>query len=616
MAGKHYGEADSVLEGRKDGVSNRNYARRILALVGISMLAKVYIGPLLRKYDASSGQVTRLTLNDPELVWNNIPPSGVDKLFWTSCYEGKECARLMLPLDYAVPDGPKAGVALIKVPSKFSPGDEAYRGPILLNPGGPGGSGVSLVEGRGLQFQQLIGDEFDIVGFDPRGISRTTPPVVVFKDSAEDAAWRIRVQDTPPPNTTVDAVARLWAGAQVFGSIANQSTAHSSPYVSTALVARDMLSISQAHGFDKLQYWGFSYGTVLGSTFAAMFPDNVGRLIIDGVVDAENYYAGLWSNNLLDTDQTLRTILDACVAAGPSLCALYENTTDEVHARLSAIFAALKTRPLPVYSNATGKEYALIDYKTARRALFAQLYAPYGGTARVSNYPSMELLHALAQLEKGDGLALARHAGLVPASTPFTCACPDAPPAPLLLTPDTSIAIGCGDTGLARVGDTPEDLEAHFANMSTFTEFADQWLFRVGCTGWTTQSVERFSGAFVANTSYPLLIIGNTADPVTPLAHARTMSRGFNNSVVLHQDSAGHCSLSATSLCTAKAVREYFREGKLPQPGTVCSVESTIFPSYSEAQSGQALRGEDRAVMKAWREIRESLEVPRFGMAF
>lgn len=91
-----------------------------------------------------------------------------------------------------------------------------------------------------------------------RGVARTTPRVNVFPDDAEEAAWRLREQGDPLPNTTADAVSRLWAKAQVYGSIANQTTAHASPYVSTALTARDMLSIVQAHGYDKIQYWGFS----------------------------------------------------------------------------------------------------------------------------------------------------------------------------------------------------------------------------------------------------------------------------------------------------------------------------------------------------------------------
>ena len=205
--------------------------------------------------------------------------------------------------------------------------------------------------------------------------------------------------------------------------------------------------------------------------------------ITPGVVDAENYYAGLWSNNLLDTDETLHTILGACADAGPSLCALHESTTEKVHARLTAIFDALKRRPLPVYSNITGKEYGLVDYKLARLVLFTLLYAPYGSTFyRNAKHPSMDLLHALADVEKGDGLALGRLAGIVPANAPFSCSCPGEPHPPVVDTPDTTIAILCADAEAARGEDTVEDLEEHFRKMSEGTEFANMWPIRTYCS--------------------------------------------------------------------------------------------------------------------------------------
>ncbi|EKM58438.1 uncharacterized protein PHACADRAFT_252753, partial [Phanerochaete carnosa HHB-10118-sp] len=514
---------------------------RIVLLVGSVSLAKVFVTMLVEKYAFPSPREAHLAPSDPELVWDSVPPSSVDSLVWVPCYNQSQCARMMVPLDYAVADGPKAGVSLIKIPSKFSPGDKDYRGPILFNPGGPGGSGVALVLRIGAKVQKLVGDEYDIVGFDPRGVARTTPLVAVFNDSVEDAAWRVRALEDPVPDTTAD-VSRLWARAQVFGNVANQTARGSVPYVSTALVARDMLSITRAHGYDKLQYWGFSYGTILGATFAAMFPNHVERLIIDGVADAEDYYSGLWSNNLLDTDLALRMILDACVASGPLRCALYESTTDKVHTRLTAIFDSLKKRPLPVYNSEASKEYGLIDYKLAHRELFMRLHSPYGGLeAGNASYPTMDLLHALAQVEKGNGLPLARLLGIVPLQAPFTCQCSDSPrPPPAYVTADAFVAIACTDSDPARAVDTIEDLEEHFVRLHASSEFADQWPERVYCTGWKARTVERFAGPFVGNTSFPILLIGNTADPVTPLAqYARKMSRGFNNSVVLHQDSVG-----------------------------------------------------------------------------
>lgn len=190
---------------------------------------------------------------------------------------------------------------------------------------------------------------------------------------------------------------------------------------------------------------------------------------------------GLWSNNLLDTDKALRMILDACVAAGPSLCGLHESTTDKVHARLTAIYDTLKKSPLPVHNNITSREYGLVDYKLARRALYMLLYAPYGDTVRNANYPAMDLLRALANVEKGDGLALGRLVGIVPADAPFSCSCPGKPRLPIVVTPDAGTALMCTDSDSARSKDTVEELEEYFRRMHEDSEFADQWLHRAFC---------------------------------------------------------------------------------------------------------------------------------------
>jgi pimeloyl-ACP methyl ester carboxylesterase len=112
----------------------------------------------------------------------------------------------------------------------------------------------------------------------------------VFTDPAEKASWDLRAENPAPLNATSDALPRQVARSALFGDLAKKRLSYTGQYVSTALVSRDMLRITEAHGAEKLQYWGFSYGSVLGITFAAMFPDKVERLIVDGVCDTYDYY--------------------------------------------------------------------------------------------------------------------------------------------------------------------------------------------------------------------------------------------------------------------------------------------------------------------------------------
>ncbi|EKM50971.1 uncharacterized protein PHACADRAFT_199798 [Phanerochaete carnosa HHB-10118-sp] len=224
-----------------------------------------------------------------------------------------------------------------------------------------------------------------------------------------------------------------------------------------------------SHGYDKLQYSEFStelslarrtfltrllVGVVVTDTvtcvavkFAAMFPNHVEGLVIDGVADAEDHYSGLWSRSLLVTDLALRMILDACVALGPLRCA----PTDKVHARFTAIFNGFKEQSLLVYDN------------KAEGALHAAPLTTRWHDDWESKLPSMDLLHALAQVEKGDELPLARLLGIAPVHAPFTRECSDSSRSlPDYITADAVFAIACADSGPARTVDTVEDLEEHF----------------------------------------------------------------------------------------------------------------------------------------------------------
>lgn len=142
----------------------------------------------------------------------------------------------------------------------------------MMLEGGPGGSGVETVRNRGSALQKVVGSEFDVVGFDPRGVGRTLPRVSFFLSETEKTEWTL---DNPPlVNSTLDATARLYERMRLLGDIAKEKgrAAEAAKHVTTAVVATDMLEITKAHGRDKLLYWGFSYGTVLGATYASMYP--------------------------------------------------------------------------------------------------------------------------------------------------------------------------------------------------------------------------------------------------------------------------------------------------------------------------------------------------------
>ncbi|KAF7331053.1 Abhydrolase-4 domain-containing protein [Mycena venus] len=517
-----------------------------------------------------------------EFSWAKIVPT--EELIWTECYSNNQCARLKVPLDYLHPEDASAAIAMVRVHSRVPHDSPNYRGPILINPGGPGGSGVDTVLDRGELLSTIVGPEFDVIGFDPRGIARSVPRVSSFESRAERELWSGgRDVTSLSMNASADALARAWARAIVGGQLAGERDDGSLRFINTDHTARDMLRIVQAHSMEKIHYWGFSYGSVLGATFASMFPENVGRLVIDGVVDSENYFATEWSNNLLDADKAWMSFVHGCVAAGPEKCAFFSPTAAEILEKVDKIYASLRARPIPVRTNGS---YGLVDYSLLRRKIFKSLYSPY------AQFPT--LAQAFADLEAGNGTTLFK----MSEAPPFQCAC-DPSEHEFDSVEEAEHAVLCNDG--KRIPRDYEAVLAHYQNMSKTSQWADM--------AWPEFPKTNFQGPFVANTSHPILLVGNTADPVTPLSAAKKMSQGFAGSVVLTQDSVGHCSISGPSICTQKYIRQYFINGTLPKPDTVCPVISTPFPashdvdSASEAQAVLSLSAEDRTLLEAVREL-------------
>ncbi|KAL4257974.1 Serine protease/Carboxylesterase S33 [Pleurotus pulmonarius] len=482
-------------------------------------------------------------VSQPGLIWDDLETS--TELKWTECYtQPLQCARFQVPLNYSDPEGTTASIAVIRFPSPLA-GTEEYKGPILLNPGGPGASGVEMVEGSGEMFSQLLGPNFDIVSFDPRGIGFSTPRGSVFPTEAQRQLY----------------------------------------------LERDMLRIVEAHGEEKIRYWGFSYGTVLGATFAALFPDRIERLVLDGVVDAENYFATLYSNNLLDTDKALQSFFDSCFEGGPDLCPFYESSPQAIARKLDELTQSIFLRPVPVV---TSLSYGLVDYSRLRNTIFLSLYSPY------TDFP--RLAQGLADLARGNGTTLYQFL-----ETPaFDCACgTQAPLQPVL---DGRNVIGCTDG--KEVSDTFEESESYLRDLLLQSQWAELWAtLRISCLGWPKQEKKHFQGPFVGNTSHPILWIGNTADPVTPVASAHKMAKGFPGSIVLTQDSPGHSSMSAPSTCTAGHVREYFLNGTLPAEGVVCPVDGPIFSAQKASTlEARQVEGEDQ-ILQVLERLRQTFRV-------
>uniref|UniRef100_A0A0W0FNU6 Peptidase S33 tripeptidyl aminopeptidase-like C-terminal domain-containing protein n=1 Tax=Moniliophthora roreri TaxID=221103 RepID=A0A0W0FNU6_MONRR len=508
------------------------------------------------------GAVSQSTWN--ESSWLSITPT--KNLTWAPCYDGGfECGRFQVPLNHSDPEGQSAVIALVRLKANVSVDSPDYLGPILFNPGGPGASGVDFLLQRAKTLGTILGSQFDLVGFDPRGklnvlgVSRSTPRVTFFETPEERLLWqRAGIQELN--SSLQDNVGSYWSRAKIIGQLAGERAGDILPFMNTDHTARDMLRITEAYGREKIQYWGISYGTVLGSTFAAMFPDKVERLVIDGVVDVQDdYYTTEWKTAVSDTDNALRWFFKDCHDAGPEKCSFYELSVEAIEERLNKLYQSIIRAPVPVRT--AGVSYGLVDYALLRYMLFVVLYRPFEQWSTMAT--------ALADLEKGNATALVQMA--IGTTSPT--------PSPPVFEPNTieiQTAVICNDGDV--VPPSLEHAEQHYQEALKVSGWGSMSAaMRIRCSSWPSIPKNFFRGPITGNTSYPLLLIGNTADPITPLANAHKVSKGFPGSVVLQQDSSGHGVLRSPSLCTANAIRAYFVNGTLPEPGTVCPIEGNPF---------------------------------------
>ncbi|KAI0909236.1 hypothetical protein F4823DRAFT_563023 [Ustulina deusta] len=528
----------------------------------------------------SSGRSSRQQADVQE--WSMIEPSR--DLQWHSCYDGTyDCARLDLPMDWLDPsDEERVFLAIIRLRATEK---DDYRGPVIFNPGGPGGSGVFSLKDHGASLQTIIGRNYDLISFDPRGIGATLPRIECWDTSRQRQLWDL--QDVGVIDAHPGIIYDVYARAAAFSGACEAHMMGKSNilrYVGTASHARDMLELLHKLGHEKLKYWGFSYGTVLGGVFAAMYPDKVERLVSDGNVDIREWHYQTYINFLRDMDKVMDAFFDLCHKAGPRGCDFYAGTPGLIKRRLESLLEKIRKHPVLVTADGsfptTGQNMPqLITWSHIRRLTSAALYRPM---LLFKNYATV-----LAALEAGDGrpfYTLNNNLYESEGPPPSICSTETIPPdVPRLEEGNNEAfpAIMCSD--LPPINGTVDAFIDFAQQLSEISKAAGDVnaLFRLACVGRTIRPKWRFDGPFEGNTSFPILYVNNIADNVAPLAAATNNSRGFPGSVILVQNSYGHTSLAAASTCTANYIRDYFQHGRLPEPGTTCDPDYYPFEEPS-----------------------------------
>ena len=334
---------------------------------------------------------------------------------------------------------------------------------------------------------------------------------------------------------------------------------------------------------------------MLGQYFAAMYPERVGRVVIDGVYDAHDYRAGSWQTNLADTEEVVSSLFDFCHRAGPRKCALYEPTPGAIRARYFDAVASVAEHPFPV-------PLADPPFVVTRKALLAQLFhASYTPLTAFS-----AVVDTVVALEARNASALAALAPKLAGEIP-KCDCAGDAAAPWLVTTEAFGAIACGDAEAVEYD--PAAFAAYYDALAAASPLAGpMWAVnQLTCTAWRVRPAWRHTGPLAAPaTAHPLLVLQPRWDPVCPLSDARAVRARYGDAGIVVQESYGHCTISAPSVCTAKHLRAYFSdEGTVPPEGTTC--EADELPFVGSVTDVNALSVGDAELLEAMRGLADVL---------
>ena len=453
----------------------------------------------------------------------------VPALVWQECGGGQQCADLVVPLDYADPGGPTITIAVTRLPATGT-----KRGSIIVNPGGPGVPGGSYPWSIAGQLPPSVGRAYDIVGFDTRGVGDSSEIVCVTW--REMRTWT-RIDATPDTAAEQHRFARMAAS---FGPACKKSAGDLLAHMSTRDTARDLETLRTALGDDRLHFIGASYGTYLGAMYADLFPDHVGHLVLDGAIDPRDDQVGLVDGQINGFDNSATRMAAWC--AMRRSCPVPGRTAGQVIDRINRLLADLDSRTLPVIGGAPLRQQEAIV------GLIAGLYS--------RDAWSFTLL-ALANAMEGDGTDLASLGrSFLTTSPPFFSAflsisCSDSPPPP-------------GRAGVSRWA-RERAREARVPEIARYLAWS-----ALPCASWPVH-VDEPPGPVRAPGAAPILVIGTTHDPATPMAWARALAGQLDSGVLLTRDGDGHTAIGSGSTCVSRAVAAYLLNDVIPEPGTVCT---------------------------------------------
>jgi pimeloyl-ACP methyl ester carboxylesterase len=504
----------------------------LLALVGASCTASVGTGETTTTSTSTSSSTGQS--GNP----HDATPPDAEKLSWQSCDTTFRCSKLAVPVSYSDPGDGTLSLAVVELPAT---GDPKTAPDLVMNPGGPGASGVQFLESSVSAFPATLRKDFNLVSFDPRGIGGSDP--VECASPAELRRWISLDPDPSTPGEIAGTIAEVRAfDAACARSLPRDVLAN----LASSVTARDMDRLRAALGLEKLDYLGFSYGTYLGALYAEAFPGHVGNMVLDGAVDpalgevaTEQQQAAAFEVDLHDffawctTNSECGTELPGGAAAAYHQVMASLEAGHLLSADMSAVLGGVQS----------------VSYGTALTGIVSSLYS-------TNDWPY--LAEALEEAESGNGTVLAelafQYAGFNANGTAQNLV-------------SANLAIACLDRPSPTVASYPS-LARRFAASSPDFGPAEAW-GTLACNYWPVPATGKTAPVHLSE-SIPILVVGSTHDPATPYAWAEALTRQLQGAELLTRDGDGHTGYFS-STCVQTWVDRYLSTGARPPAGTVCA---------------------------------------------
>lgn len=454
------------------------------------------------------------------------------QLRWQGCRDGFECSWLEVPLDYGAPDGRTIELAVVRLPVR----DDDPRGSLVLNPGGPGASGVDYARAAEVVVSADVRERYDVVGFDPRGVRRSTP-VDCLTDSQLDS---FLAADGSPDSAAEEA--QLDQDSRAFGLGCARRRPALTEHMGTRDVARDLDVLRSALGDRRLNYLGKSYGTYIGLTYAELFPHRVGRLVLDGQLDPASSSAEVAAGQAAGFQRAFRAFLADCVDR--SSCPM-AGSVDEAESQVGRLLDDIDARPL---RGEPGRPVT-------------QALTVLGVAAALYDEGSWELLRrAFAEATRGQGATFLALADF------YSDRGPDGRYTTNSI--EALYAVNCLDrpeeTDLAAFRAAAVEMTRTSPVFGAFLAWGS-----LPCATWPFPP-QGSPHPIAATGARPILVVGTTRDPATPYEWARSVTRELDAGRLLTFVGDGHTAYRRGSSCIDRAVDGYLLDGRLPAGGTRC----------------------------------------------